>query len=369
VTSGHPHGTHGTHGAHGAHEAHPAERRPPLLAEWRDAVTPRAVALVVGVLLLQLGFILSYAGAFHDPKPHRIALGVVAPAGAPAGAAQQTVERLNALDGEPLHATVVASEASAVDKIKGRDLDGALVAGTSGTDRLLVASAEGGSLSGALAGVMTPIEAAQQRTLTVEDLVPAARGDARGLTAFYLAVGWVVGGYLVASILAISAGAKPANVRRARVRLGALALYSIVSGIGGALIVGPVLGALSGSFWTLAGFGALVVFSVGAFTMAIQALTGVLGIGIAVLLFVVLGNPSAGGAYPGPLLPGFWRVIGPYLPPGAGTSGIRGIVYFGDAGTLRPLLVSIGYALVGGVVLLLVSAARRHSSLISSAPA
>jgi hypothetical protein len=360
---GHP------HGAHGAHEAHPAERRPPLLAEWRDAVTPRAVALVVGVLLLQLGFILSYAGAFHDPRPHRIALGVIAPAGAPAGAARQTVERLNALDGQPLHATVVTFEASAVDKIRGRDLDGALIAGSSGTDRLLVASAEGGSLSGALTSVMTQVETAQQRTVSVEDIVPAAKGDARGLTAFYLAVGWVVGGYLVASILAISAGAKPANARRARVRLGALALYSIVSGIGGALIVGPILGALSGSFWTLTGFGALVVFAVGAFTMAIQALTGVLGIGIAVLLFVVLGNPSAGGAYPGPMLPGFWRAIGPFLPPGAGTSGIRGIVYFDGARTLQPLLVSLAYALVGAVVLLLVSAAPRHSAEIRSAPA
>jgi hypothetical protein len=153
------------------------------------------------------------------------------------------------------------------------------------------------------------------------------------------------------------------------VRLGALALYSIVSGIGGALIVGPILGALSGSFWTLTGFGALVVFAVGAFTMAIQALTGVLGIGIAVLLFVVLGNPSAGGAYPGPMLPGFWRAIGPFLPPGAGTSGIRGIVYFDGARTLQPLLVSLAYALVGAVVLLLVSAARRHSAEIRSAPA
>ncbi|MEO9133428.1 MAG: DUF3533 domain-containing protein [Jatrophihabitantaceae bacterium] len=335
-------------------------RRKGILAEWREAVTPHAFGLVVGVLLLQLAFILSYAGAFHNPKPHRMSIGVVVPAGAPADTARQTVTQLNAIKGEPLHASVVTDESAARQGIKNRDLAGALILGTGKADRLLVASAEGGSLSSALDSVLTAVDASQQRTLAVDDIVPAAEGDARGLTAFYLAVGWVVGGYLVASILAISAGALPSNVRRARVRLGALLAYSIASGLGGALIVGPVLGALDRSFWTLSGFGALIVFAVGAFTMAVQALTGVVGIGIAVLLFVVLGNPSAGGAYPGPLLPGFWRAIGPLLPPGAGTSAVRGIVYFDNAGVGGPLLVVLIYAAAGAGALLAVSRWRKH---------
>ncbi len=134
----------------------------------------------------------------------------------------------------------------------------------------------------------------------------------------------------------------------------------MLSGIGGAVIVGPLLGALSGHFWALAGFGALLVFAVGAFTMAIQAVTGIVGIGIAVLLFVVLGNPSAGGAYPAPLLPPFWRAIGPWLPPGAGTSGVRGIVYFGGAGVGGPVLVAVGYAVAGALVLLAVAYGRHE---------
>ena len=60
--------------------------------------------------------------------------------------------------------------------------------------------------------------------------------------------------------------------------------------------------------------------------------TGLVGIGLAILVFVVLGNPSAGGAYPAQLLPPFWSAIGPWLPPGAATGAIRGIVYFGGAG-------------------------------------
>lgn len=57
-----------------------------MLREWRDAVTPRAVGLVIGVLVLQLAFILSYAGAFHSPSPHLIPVGVVAPQGTPPAA-------------------------------------------------------------------------------------------------------------------------------------------------------------------------------------------------------------------------------------------------------------------------------------------
>ena len=36
---------------------------------------------------------------------------------------------------------------------------------------------------------------------TVTDAVPAQPGDARGLTDFYLVVGWLIGGYLVAALL------------------------------------------------------------------------------------------------------------------------------------------------------------------------
>jgi hypothetical protein len=43
--------------------------------------------------------------------------------------------------------------------------------------------------------------------------------------------------------------------------------------------------------------------------MAFQVFLGTIGVGLTLILFVVLGNPSAGGAYPAPLLPGFWRAI------------------------------------------------------------
>jgi hypothetical protein len=330
---------------HGRHEA---ERR-----EVLPGVTLRSVVLVIGVLLLQLGFVLSYVGAFHAPEPREIPIAVVAPAGAPTGAAEGAARQLDALPGDPLSVRTAPSEQAARGLLADRTVDGVLLLGAGGRDRLLVSSAEGGALSSALSEVVGRVDASRQRTVTVEDAIPARVADARGLSAFYLAVGWVVGGYLVASIIGVSNGSVPASRARGAVRLGALAAYAIVSGIGGAIIVGPALGVFPGHFWALAGFGALVVFAVGAFTAALQVWTGLVGIGLAILLFVVLGNPSAGGAYPAPLLPPFWAGIGPWLPPGAATDAVRGIVYFAGHGAGLGALVLGGYALVGLVATML----------------
>jgi hypothetical protein len=95
-------------------------------------------------------------------------------------------------------------------------------------------------------------------------------------------------------------------------------------------------------------------------TTALQVLLGTLGIGVAVLLFVVLGNPSAGGAYQGDLLPTFWRRIGNLLPNGAGTDTVRRIVYFGGRGITEHLVVIAVWAIAGIVVALIASA--RHGS-------
>jgi len=323
--------------------------------ELRDAVTGRAALLVIGVLLLQLGFIVSYVGALHHPYPHRASLAVVAPA----QAGDKLVTQLNALPKRELDARPVADEATARQQILDQKVYSALLVDPNGTrDTLLVANARGPALATAVQQVVTSVEARRHRTLATEDLVPLASGDADGLSSFYLVVGWCVGGYLVASILGISAGARPANFSRALIRVGVLALYSVAAGLGGAVIIGPVLNALPGSILGLWGVGALLVFAVGVFTMALECLFGIVGIGLAVLLFVVLGNPSAGGVFPPPMIPAFWRVIGPWLPNGAATSVTRSIAYFGGTRITGPLLVLAVWAVLGTAVSLVVTKLR-----------
>lgn len=327
-----------------------------FVQEVRDAVTGRAAVLVIGALVLQLAFVASYVGAFHSPKPKDIAIGVVAPA--PLG--DQLVRKLDALPGHPLAPRTVPDEARARAEIGARDLDAALLVQPRGTtDTLLVAGGAGASLAQAAEAVLTRAERAEGRALRVVDTAPAAAGDARGLSAFYLVVGWCVGGYLCAAILAISAGARPANLHRAVIRLAALALYALAAGLLGTVIAGPVLGALPGGVLGLWGLGALVVLAVGSLTLALQGLVGIVGIGLAIGIVVVLGNPSAGGAYPYPLLPPFWRAIGPALPPGAGTWSARSLAYFRGNALTGPLLVLSAWAVAGTAVTLLSATLRR----------
>ncbi|MFD7492842.1 DUF3533 domain-containing protein [Streptomyces sp. NPDC059832] len=333
--------------------------------EVKNAVTPRAALLVIGVLGLQLLFIASYVGALHRPKPTDVPFGVVAPRQISA----QLLTELKNLPGGPLDPRAVTDAATAREQILDRRIDGALIVSPRGTtDTVLVASGGGTSLATTLTKIITEVDRTQQRTVRSVDLAPASNQDFNGISSFYLVVGWCVGGYLCASILAISAGSKPANRQRAVIRTGVMALYSIVGGIGGAIIIGPILGALPGSFWGLSGLGALTVFAVGMITLALQALTGIVGIGLAVLIVVIAGNPSAGGAYPLPMIPDFWRAIGPALPPGAGTWVARSIAYFKGNAVTGPLLVLSAWAVVGTAVTLLVAMRRTPEKLSGERP-
>ncbi|MGF0172644.1 DUF3533 domain-containing protein [Streptomyces sp. Marseille-Q5077] len=329
--------------------------RSPFLAEVKDAVTPRATLLVTGVVGLALLFIASYVGALHDPKPKNVPLGVVAPE----VAAQQTVDRLENLPGDPLDPRVVADAAAARKQILNREIDGALLIDpNSTTDTLLVATGGGRVLAATLESLVATLERSEARTLRTIDVAPADRHDANGLTSFYATVGWCVGGYLCASIMTISSGAGRPTPRRSVIRLIAMALVAVVGGLGGALIIGPILGALPGSLAALWGVGALIIFAVGAATLAFQAIFGMAGIGLVILIVVILGNPSAGGALPPPLLPPFWRDIGPALPPGAGTWATRSIAYFKGNDTTASLLVLSAWAAAGTAITLLAAKLR-----------
>jgi len=107
----------------------------------------------------------------------------------------------------------------------------------------------------------------------VVDVVPCREGTAVGSPAStWSPVGSSEGTWWRRS--RISGGARPATLRRAAIRLLAVVPYALLSGLGGAVIVGPVLGALTGHLVSLWWLGALLVFSAAAVTMAFQTLSG-----------------------------------------------------------------------------------------------
>jgi hypothetical protein len=331
----------------GRHEA-PAEPSRPatetFTEELRDAFAPRTLVLVVGVALLCLGFVLSYVGAFHDPTPHRIPVALVAPA----QVSDQLVDGLNGIEGEPVHATAVADEAAARRQLERGEISGALLVDPTGTeDTLLVATGQGAAISAAVERIFTAAEASQQRTVAVTDAVPHQSGDPQGSSVFYVAVGAVLAGYLLAAVLGMAKGARPATFRRTLWRLAATVPYSLAVGLGIAIVTGPVLGAITGHFGAVFGIATLLVLSAATVTMSFQVLFGIFGIAATILIFVVVGNPSAGGAYPYPLLPTFWRTVGPWLPNGAGVDALRSAVYFGGTGMAPALWIVVAWILAG----------------------
>ena len=350
--------------AQGANAAPVGDTRQGLAAELRVAIRPRIVLLVLGVLTLQLGFIASYVGAFHNPKPWHIRVAVVAPQ----QVAASTIGTLNTLPSSPVRASPAATDSEARRQIQHGDVAGALiVTPRRTTDRLLIASARGPAEAAALRETLTRVEATQRRGLTVTDTAALQAGDGRGLSGFYAVIGWLVGGYLLAAILGVTAGTRPGTPRRAAIRLAAMLPYALASGLGGAILLDPVLGALTGHFWNLAAVGTGLVLSAATITLALEALFGVVGIGITVLIFVVLGNPSAGGPYQAPLLPPFWRAIGGLFPNGAGTEAVRDLVYFDGHAAATAIATIATWAIAGALLTMLASA--RHPRAVTRAAA
>jgi len=333
------------------------ERRGTGWAEVRDAISLRSSLLVLGTLGLGIGFVLSYVGALHAPVLRDVPVTVVS--GSPQ-ATQKVVGELAALPGGKITPSAGTDAASAARQVAQRQTGAAYIYSLTGTqDTLIVASAAGAAQAQAVQRLFATVGQQQGRSLRVEDVVPVGSQDVDGLSAFYLVVGWCVTGYLIASILGISAGSRPSTTTRLIIRLVALTLSAFTAAIVGTWLVQEhILGALGGAFWPMVATGTLLVLGVGALTMALQIAFGVMGIGLAVLIVVVLGNPSAGGAFPRSMLPPFWRAIGAFLPPGAGTDSVRSIAYFGGSQTGCPLLILGGYVAFGILLSLLLCAMR-----------
>ena len=300
----------------------------------------RTALLIVGVLAIEMAFVFSYVGGLGRPYPHGVPIAVV---GSPA-AQHLAIEKIRAA-GTQFDVSAYPDRQSAVTAIEQHRLDGAIVLGSGTHDELIVAGAPSPAVASAIDTAVAEFEAGAGRTFATTTVVPLSVNDPEGLGPFYLVVGWVVGGYLVASLVALARGTEP-SFRWALARLGALLAFSVASGVFGVLLASALMHLFPGNFWALAGLGTLVVFAVSAVTTAFQVLFGELGIALAIVVFVVVGNPSSGGPYPREFLGGVWRTVGAYLPNGAGLDGVRTIAYFGSNG-LGSLLTLAVYSVVG----------------------
>lgn len=273
--------------------------------------------------------------------------------------------------------TRVSSRSAAVKLIKTRDVDGAILLGTS--PEVLTASADAVAVSQILGGVATGLQAkanaaaaqgvavaiaagtapagtvAPTITVTVTDVVPLASTDARGIglttAAFPLVLGGIIGGVLI-SLLVV-------GVWR---RLSTVAIYAIVAGFGVVSIMQGWFGVLQGNYLVNVGAVALAMSGTAAFVVGMNALIGSPGIAVGSVITMLIGNPLSSAAQPVQFIVAPWGQVGQWFVPGASATLLRDLSYFPEANPSFAWLVLAGWSALG--VILMIAGHFRNQEVV-----
>jgi hypothetical protein len=286
---------------------------------------------------------------FHQPTPHDVPVGIVAPAPVAHAIASSLDERRPG--GFELRS--LPSERRARIEIAHRTVDGALVVSPQRLT-LLTAGAAGTAPTQAITTAFTKVAAASGRPLTTRDVVPPLSGDSQALSSFFVVL------CVLFPSLATGIAAGHALRRSAwGARVGVLLIVAMLVGLGAAGIADAISGLAH--YWAIAGIVAL-------FSLAISAPTAAMGqirphlVALCVLAFLILGIPISGGpANLAGFAPSFLRWLHSGLPLGVAADAIRNTVYFrsGDTGHLWVLSGYAGGGLVA-LCLLIAAAGRRN---------
>ena len=286
----------------------------------------RIFTLVAAVALAQVVAVMAFVLPAHKPEPHEVPVGLI---GAPQVGAQLERTAQGMFD---VHQFRTAADAERA--IRDREIYGALVPGER---RVLVASAASPAIAQAL-------EQQVPAGTAVRDVVAIDRDDPRGAT-------------LNALFLPLIIASFPAALLLVQLRLGRRAILGALTGLavmGGLLVagaVGPALGLLPGPYLAVAAIAALIILSMALPAAALVQRFGPRALGPAAIAFLLIGNPGSGNASAPELLPGFWRAVGPLLPPGAGGQALRNVAYFDGAALAQPLLVLFAFAAAGAALI------------------
>jgi hypothetical protein len=317
----------------------------------REALSPEnrklAIALA-GVLAVVFIFVSSNVAANHDPKPHNLPIGVVGPPQLVSATARQLDRRAPGA----FQILGYGSPAAARTAILHRAVYGAFDPGP--PPSLMIADAASLSVATLLQDTFTAAASAHGARLMVQDLVPLPPTDPTGATSFSATLSLIIAGVLGSSIIYSTT-----RGRTVAVQLSAVLALGIGAGLLTAVATNLVVGAFSGHFLAVWGVAALFVLALALPIAFFQRLLGLAGTGVGLVVFIVVGDPSSGGATAPQLLPDPWRVISQALPPGAAVTAMRDVVYFHGYGATRGLSVLGSYAALGAIFAIIASRIRR----------
>ena len=193
--------------------------------------------------------------------------------------------------------------------------------------------------------------------------VPLAKKDPFGLVQSLMLIPLLVGGYMSSTLLLAATGKAAGRWRAAQ-----LAGFAIVAGLAVNLVVGVWLqGYASGKFWIVWPICSLIIAAVASVAAVLQKLIGAAGTLLTIIVIILFGNPSSGGANGVPYLPTFWRDIGPYLPPRNGYILLHQTIYFSGHGITQALVVLLVYLAAAAAMLIVLDHRRSEAQVDTEA--
>ncbi|MET4062012.1 hypothetical protein ABIB35_003591 [Arthrobacter sp. UYP6] len=292
---------------------------------------------------LAAGMGLAYLGAFHEPEPNHLSLGVIGTG----TSAEVFAQQLN--DAEPgrLDTRVVGDAEQAQQLMTDREISAAYEPGEDAAT-LYVASAASATTAEVAKKIFQPLAFDQHLPLDIVDVVPTNEHDPTSQGLFFLLVGLSVGAY--SSAVAISAVAGRVSILwRAAVVLGSSA---VIAGIG-VVIAGPIYGILEnglGSMWLLSW---LYVTTIALLGVALHPVLRKWTTPTLTLLFVMLNFTSCGGIFTAETLPPFFAALGTFWNGAAWLHAAQSLVYFpGQSFGIDGLKLAL-WLVFGGILLVL----------------
>jgi hypothetical protein len=307
------------------------------------SLSPRALlALTAAFIAAVFVFAGVYTETQHNPVPHQLRVGAVAP---PVTYALLKSDLDHTVPGY-FKLYRYPNEASLKNAIRQRKIYGGYVQKGKG-GLVLTAGAAGEAPQLALNAIADKLASTAGIPITKRDVVPLPTADSHGLSSYTYQYGLLVPAFVFGVLLFMFAhGLSLAK------RLGLAAVYAVGAGLLGALTVDQIVGALPGHYLALAGLGMLYSAMAVLVTLGLSLMLGYGGTVLAGLLLILVGNSTGGGSINQEFLPNVFRDFGQVLPNGAFIRSVRNTVYF-DANHIRQSTIVVGLWAIGGLVVAL----------------
>jgi hypothetical protein len=318
-----------------------------------DSKVIRYISLTLFPLAMVTMMITFMLGAMHSPTPKDMPVAVV---GSSTEQAEDTIKQLDEqMDGK-FEFTALDDKDEAERLVENREEVAALVLpDEENSDFELLANQAGNNASYRVAvQVFEQVASAQDSDLTVDNLKPLPDRDKNGVVVMYVAMGWILAGFMV---VIVAANANPWT-RPLKRMLPIIAVYAPFMSMVVALIAGPITGAVDGHFAALWGAGILAIACISMFAMVFERLIGMFAIIPVIGTLMFAGVPSSNGALSEYMVPKFFSTLHDFLPMPASVETIRSILYFDGDVVTEHLQVLALWGLVSLALVFLIDGIR-----------